>query len=156
MRILKGDFERIIKWLGIYLYFEIQCAYIHFRFVHLNTLLPWKLWPNYGQNVKTSLILGRGWIWKHFLVLHISDWPIGVKRCRKWPLFDLKIPNHTLVHTIRRGGGKSVIAFSLHVEGCVFKFKSHQTYVVKTGTDNSTAKRLAICVSVTGPRKWPF
>ena len=27
---------------------------------------------------------------------------------------------------------------------------------VKTGSDSSTAKRSAVCVSVTGPRRWPL
>ena len=35
--------------------------------------------------------------------------------------------------------------------------RSEQTFkVVKTGSDSSTAKRLATGVSVTGPRRWPI
>ena len=38
-------------------------------------------------------------------------------------------------------------------EGWVFESQPRQTLVVKTGSDNSTAKRSAIGVSVTGARR---
>ena len=41
-------------------------------------------------------------------------------------------------------------------EGLVFESQPQQTISVKTSSDNSTAKRLATGVSVTGPRKWPL
>ena len=47
-----------------------------------------------------------------------------------------------------------VRAFALQVQGCVFESQPpQQTLVVKTGSDSSTAKRSAIGVSVTGPRR---
>ena len=45
-------------------------------------------------------------------------------------------------------------AFSPPAEGWVFESEPRQTQVIKTGSDNSTAKRSAIGASVTGPRKW--
>ena len=38
-------------------------------------------------------------------------------------------------------------------EGWMFDSQPRHTYVVKTGSDSSTAKRSAIGVSVTGPRR---
>ena len=38
----------------------------------------------------------------------------------------------------------------------VFESQQRQTLVAKTGSDSSTAKRSAIGVSVTGPRRWPL
>ena len=48
-----------------------------------------------------------------------------------------------------------VRAFASEVEGWVFEYQSRQTQVVKIGSDSSTAKRSAICVSDTGPG-WPL
>ena len=42
-------------------------------------------------------------------------------------------------------------ALALEAEGWVFESRPRQTKVVKTGSDIFTAKRLAICESVTGP-----
>ena len=44
-----------------------------------------------------------------------------------------------------------VNAFAPQVESWVFESQPQQTQVVKTGSDNSTAKRSAIGMSVTGP-----
>ena len=44
---------------------------------------------------------------------------------------------------------KSVRALALQAEGWVFEYQPRQTYVVKTGSDSSSAKR----VSITGPRR---
>ena len=41
-------------------------------------------------------------------------------------------------------------------EGLVFEFQPRQTLVVKAGSDSSTAKRSAIAVGFTGPRRWPL
>ena len=49
-----------------------------------------------------------------------------------------------------------VRAFTSHAEGWVFEYQSRQTYVVKTGSDSSIAKRSALGLSVTGPRRWPL
>ena len=46
-----------------------------------------------------------------------------------------------------------VRVLALLSEGCVFESQPRQTLVVKTGSDSSTAKRSAIGVSVTGPRR---
>ena len=46
-----------------------------------------------------------------------------------------------------------VKAFAQEAEGLVFEFQPRQTQVVKRGSDNSTAKRSALSVSVTGPRR---
>ena len=46
-----------------------------------------------------------------------------------------------------------VRAFAPQAEGWVFESQPRQSYVVKTGSDSSTAKRSAIGVSVTGPRR---
>ena len=43
--------------------------------------------------------------------------------------------------------------FAPQAEGWVFESQPRQIKVVKTGSDSSTAKRLAIGMSVTGPRK---
>ena len=51
---------------------------------------------------------------------------------------------------------QSVRALALHAEGWVFESQWQQTYVIKTGGDSSTAKRLAIGVSVTGPQRLPL
>ena len=45
-----------------------------------------------------------------------------------------------------------VKAFAPQAEGLVFESQL-QTYVVKTGNDSSTAKRSALGVSVSGPRR---
>ena len=44
-----------------------------------------------------------------------------------------------------------VALFASNAEGWVLESQLRQTYVVKTDGEKSTAKRLAICVSVTGP-----
>ena len=49
-----------------------------------------------------------------------------------------------------------VRAFVPQAEWWVFHYHPRQTLVVKTGSDRSTAKRSAIGVSVTGPRRWPL
>ena len=46
-----------------------------------------------------------------------------------------------------------VRAFALQAEGLVFESHMRQTLVVKTGSDSSTAKRLALGVAVMGPRR---
>ena len=46
-----------------------------------------------------------------------------------------------------------VRAFASQAEGWVFESQTRQTLVIKTGSDSSIAKRSAICVSVTGPRR---
>ena len=51
---------------------------------------------------------------------------------------------------------QSVRAFPSHAEGCVFESQLLQTEVVKTGSDRSSAKRSALGVSVTRPRRWPL
>ena len=43
--------------------------------------------------------------------------------------------------------------FNRNTKVRVFESQPRQTLVVKTGTDSSTAKRSAISVSVTGPRR---
>ena len=48
---------------------------------------------------------------------------------------------------------QSFRVFASHVEGWVFESQPRQTYVVKTGSDSSTAKYLATGVSVTGPQR---
>ena len=50
---------------------------------------------------------------------------------------------------------QSVRAFASHAEGLAFESELRQTYVVKTGSDISAAKRSATGVSVAGPRRWP-
>ena len=47
-----------------------------------------------------------------------------------------------------------VRAFASQAEGWVFEPQPRQTQVVKTGSDISTAKLLAIGVSFTSPRRW--
>ena len=44
-------------------------------------------------------------------------------------------------------------AFAPQAEGLVFESQPRQTLIVKTGSDSSTAKRSAIGVIVTGPRR---
>ena len=44
-------------------------------------------------------------------------------------------------------------ALALQAEGWVFESQPQQTQVVKTGCDSSPAKRSAIVVGVTGPRR---
>ena len=44
-------------------------------------------------------------------------------------------------------------AFASHADGWVFESQPRQTQVVKTGRESSTAKRSAVGVSVTGPRR---
>ena len=46
-----------------------------------------------------------------------------------------------------------VRALASQAECLVFESQQRQTQVVKTGSDNSTAKRSAIGVSVKGPRR---
>ena len=46
-----------------------------------------------------------------------------------------------------------VRAFAQQAKGWVLESQPRQTYVVKSGSDSSTAKRSAIGVSVTGPRR---
>ena len=46
-----------------------------------------------------------------------------------------------------------VKAFTSQEEDWLFESHPRQTYVVKTGSDISTAKRSSIGVCVTGPRK---
>ena len=48
---------------------------------------------------------------------------------------------------------QSVRALARQAEGWVFESQLRQTYVVKTGSDSSTAKRSEIGVSITGPRR---
>ena len=43
--------------------------------------------------------------------------------------------------------------FAPQAEGWVFEYHPRKTYVVKTGSDSSTAKRSAIGESVIGPRR---
>ena len=50
----------------------------------------------------------------------------------------------------------SAVAFESHTGGRIFDPRSRQTWFEKTGSDNSTAKRPATIVSVTGPRIWPL
>ena len=45
------------------------------------------------------------------------------------------------------------IALALQAEGGMFESKPRQTLVVKSGSDSSTAKRSAIGVRVTVPRR---
>ena len=54
-----------------------------------------------------------------------------------------------------RGSG-AVVKSVRPVECWVFEIQLRRTRVVKTGSDSSTAKRLALGVSVTGPRRWPL
>ena len=46
-----------------------------------------------------------------------------------------------------------VRVLALHAEGWVFESQPRQTNVVKTGSDSFIAKRLALGVNVTGPRR---
>ena len=48
---------------------------------------------------------------------------------------------------------QSVNVFALYAGCSVFESQPRHTLVVKTGSDNSTAKRSATYVSVTSPRK---
>ena len=48
-----------------------------------------------------------------------------------------------------------VRTFAPQAEVWVFESLLRQTLLVKTGSDSSTAKRSAIGVSVTGPRRMP-
>ena len=54
------------------------------------------------------------------------------------------------------GGAQWVRTFTPQAEGWVFESQPRQTQVVKTGSDSSTAKRSALGVSVTGPRRLPL
>ena len=49
-----------------------------------------------------------------------------------------------------------VRALALQAEGWAFESEPRQTLVVKTDSDLSAAKRSAIGVSFTGPRRWPL
>ena len=49
-----------------------------------------------------------------------------------------------------------VRALAPQAEGWVFESQTRHTKVVKTGSDSSIAKRSAIGVSVTGPRRCPL
>ena len=49
-----------------------------------------------------------------------------------------------------------VRAFVPQAEGWVFESQPRQNLVVKTGRDSFNAKRSAMGVSVTGPRRWPL
>ena len=51
---------------------------------------------------------------------------------------------------------QSVEAFALHAEGWVLESHPRQVWVVKTGSDSSTAKHSTTGATGTGPRKWPF
>ena len=61
----------------------------------------------------------------------------------------------TYIHvpTFTAALAQSIRAFALHAEGMVFVSQPRQTYVVKTGSDSFTAKRLATGGSVRGPRR---
>ena len=48
---------------------------------------------------------------------------------------------------------QQVRAFASHAEVWAFESQPQQTYLVKTGSDRSNAKRSAIGVSVTEPRR---
>ena len=47
-------------------------------------------------------------------------------------------------------------ALAPQADGWVFESQPRQTLVIERGSDSSTAKRLAIGVSVTGPRRLPL
>ena len=49
-----------------------------------------------------------------------------------------------------------VRGFVPQAEDWVFESQSQQTSVVKTGSDSSIAKRSALGVNATGPRRWPL
>ena len=46
-----------------------------------------------------------------------------------------------------------VRAFAQLTEGWVFESQPRQTYIIKTGSDSSTAKRSALGLNVMGPRR---
>ena len=47
-------------------------------------------------------------------------------------------------------------ALAPQADGWVIESQPRQTLVIERGSDSSTAKRLAIGVSVTGPRRLPL
>ena len=70
-------------------------------------------------------------------------------------LNDTKVSNYrAVVPSIRTAAvAQWVRALALHAEDGVFESQPRQTNVVKTGSDSSIAKRLALGVNVTGPRR---
>ena len=64
------------------------------------------------------------------------------------------LPLHAFPFTVAVHVAHWVRALGSQAEGLVFESQPRHTYVVKTGSDSSTAKRLAIGVSVTGPRRY--
>ena len=59
-----------------------------------------------------------------------------------------KIPAAAVVQWVR--------GFASQAEGWEIEFQPRQTQVVKTGSGSFIAKRSALGVSVTGPRRWPL
>ena len=59
----------------------------------------------------------------------------------------------SLVKPCRWRSGYIVRGFAPQAEGLVFESQPRQTHVVKIGSDSSTAKRSALGMSVTGPRR---
>ena len=81
-------------------------------------------------------------------------------RTESWPSSLLNLLPHELSlkspTTWAAVVAKLARAFAPQAEGWVFESQPWQTLVVKTGSDRSTAKRSALGVSVTGPRRWPL
>ena len=61
---------------------------------------------------------------------------------------------YSLTHSPRRWCSR--LEFASDAAGWVFESQPRQISVVKTGCDNSTAKRSGTGLSVTGPRRWPL
>ena len=60
---------------------------------------------------------------------------------------------YLLRNSISEAVALSVRAFNTHVEGWMFESQPRHNKVVKTGNDNSIAKRSATGVGFTGPRR---
>ena len=65
------------------------------------------------------------------------------------------ISTHNNIHVTTRAAALAqwVRAFVMQVKGWVFESHPRQTLDIKTYSDSSTAKRSAIRMSVTGPRR---
>ena len=67
--------------------------------------------------------------------------------------FSLDDCKYNFYMSIHRSGGNVGNSVLLASGRLGFESQQRQTYVVKTGSDSSIAKRWTLCVSVTGPRR---
>ena len=127
----EAQFQLITHCTKLGLYHNVDQHYLLFE----NWMVP--IWTNFNLLHLKMFCAKFGWNWlsdsgkdvyiSSIHFLIIS--PCKRERCFIWTL--LKIP---------------------FIQGCFMP----KVEIVKTGSDSSTAKRSAIGVSVTGPRRWPL